>query len=249
MTVLVTVPYFGCPDLVEKAVRSILAQTERDIAVLVIGDGEAPPVRIRDNRLEVVTLRENRGPYYCQQVALTANPFGWYTPVGADDYLAPDHIERLLAVGSDLVLTGAVWFHPMAGAVSIHRGNYEVGLFRNERMLAIGGHNSTERVGQDSLLIHLLKLVYPDVRATDRPTYHRVKRAGSLMTSPLTGKGTPYRNDVRRRNRLVYAECGRLRDIAAIRRYRDSLVPSWMWDQVARDAGLVAERLGPAVAA
>jgi hypothetical protein len=248
VTILVTVPYFGCPDLVETCVRSILHQTVTDLAVLVLGDGEEPPIHIRDDRLDVLTFRENRGPYFRQQSAIVANPFDRYAVVGADDWLEPDHFERLLAIDGDAVLTGAVWFHNLAGGVSVHRANYEVGVFATDRLRAIGGHNPAERVGQDSLLIHLLRLTGP-VAGTDHPTYHRVKRHDSLMTSALTGQGTPYRNDVRRRNRVVYARCEQLGHPAAIRAYRESLVPEPIRLELAADADRISTRLGQAVAA
>lgn len=248
MTILVAVPYYGCPELVETCVRSILGQTISDLAVLVLGDGEEPPIHIRDDRLDVLTFQENRGPYWRQQTAILANPFYSYAVVGADDWLEPDHFERLLAIPSEAVLTGAVWFHNLKGETSLHRANYEVGLFATARLREIGGHNPMERVGQDSLLIHLLRMTGP-VAATEHPTYHRVKRPGSLMTSQLTGKGTPYRNDVRRRNREIYAHSATLRRPDVIREYRESLVPAWAALEVARDADRIAERLGRTVAA
>jgi len=249
VTITVAVPYYGCPELVEKCVRSILAQTVRDIAVVVIGDGEDPPLgSVRDSRLEVYRLPENRGAYFAQQVALTATPFPWYAPIGADDWIEPDHLERLVAVGGDAVITGAVWFHDRAGRVSVHEGGYEVGLFATSRLLELGGHNPAERIGQDTLMIRLLRLT-GELRATHHPTYHRVKREGSLMTSPLTGKGTPYRNDMRRRNRIVLAECERIRAVDLIRRYREGLVPAFIADEVAEHASRLRARLGQEVAA
>lgn len=248
MTILVTVPYFGVPELVGRCVQSILGQTHRDIAVVVVGDGERPPVSFADSRLEVYTLPDNHGPYFAQMVALTASPFDRYAPVGADDWLEPDHLERLVAVGGEAVVTGAVWFHNLAGGVSIHEGNYEVGLFDRDRLLSIGGHNPNERVGQDSLLIHLLRTT-GDLRATHHPTYHRIKRPDSLMTSPLTGKGTPYRNDVRRRNRIVLADCKALGTEERIRAYRERLVPAHIRNELLEHAARLSERLGRSVVA
>lgn len=247
MTTLVAIPYFGCPDLVDKAVRSMLAQTDSDIAVLVIGDGEEPPLHVRDSRLDVYTLPENRGPYFAQQVALTANPHRFYAPHGADDWSDPEHLERLVAVGDD-VITGAVWFHDRSGHVKIHEAGYEVGRFRTSRLLALGGHNPAERMGQDTLMVRLLRMTGP-LEATHLPTYHRVKRAGSLMSSPETGPGSALRNEMRARNRVVFAECRRLRSVDAIREYRASLVPARIADEVAYHADRVAARLGQAVAA
>jgi glycosyltransferase involved in cell wall biosynthesis len=248
MTTLVCVPYWNVPDLIETCVRSILAQTERDIAVLVVGDGEEPPLRIRDSRLDVYTLPENHGPYFAQQVALTASPFPRYAVVGADDWIEPDHLERLHAVGGSAVITGAVWFHDRKGKVRIHEAGYEVGLFDTDRLLELGGHNPAERMGQDTLMVRLLRLT-GELRATHHPTYHRVKRDGSLMSSPRTGPGSKARNEMRYRNRLVFAAAQRLRSVDAIREHRLSLVPEEIADEVAEHAARLSARLGQEVAA
>lgn len=225
MTVTVAVPYYGCPDLVGRAVRSILDQTYRDIHVVVIGDGEEPPLEgITDSRLDVFTMPVNRGAYFALQVALLGVGHRWFAPFGADDYADPDHLERLVALYRsskvDAVITGAVFNN----AGQVHTGPYEVGLFRRRRMLRIGGYNPAERVGQDTLMLRLLKLTGPVV-ATNHPTYHRVRRPDSLTTAPDTALGSPYRNAVKSRNRSVFASCEGLREIGLIRAYRQSIVP------------------------
>lgn len=248
MTTLICIPYFNVPALIEKCVRSILAQTDRDIAVLVVGDGQEPHLRVRDNRLDVYTLPANRGPYFAQQVALTASPFPRYAVVGADDWIEPDHIARLRAVGGDAVISGAVWFHGLNGSVFVHENGYEVGLYATDRLRAIGGHNPAERIGQDTLLIRLLRMT-GDLRATHHPTYHRVKRQGSLMSHADTRPGSPARNEMRARNRVVFAECQRLRRVERIRAYRESIVPAHIRDEVEEHADRLRSRLGMEVAA
>lgn len=223
MTIAVAMPYFGCPELVERAVRSVLRQTVRDLALIVVGDGEAPPLRVRDNRLVVLTLPENRGPYFAQQVVLGANPFPWYAPHGADDWSDPDHLAGLMSLGGSAVLTGAVWFHNGPN-VTLNVAPYEVGLFSTERLRKLGGHNPAERIGQDTLLMRLLRLTGP-VRVTKRATYHRVRRPGTLMTAPATRPGSPARNQMRARNRAVYRKAVALRDVDRIREWRLSQVP------------------------
>ena len=96
-TVLVCVPYHeSTSHLVEKAVRSILAQTHRDLVCVVVGDGAEPPLAgVKDSRLVVYTNRVNRGAYFSQMVALGASPFEWYAPIASDDWVDPEHIEKL----------------------------------------------------------------------------------------------------------------------------------------------------------
>jgi glycosyltransferase involved in cell wall biosynthesis len=243
----VAMPYYGCPELVERAVRSVLAQSHRDLHLVVIGDGDAPPLAgIHDSRLDVYVLPENRGPYFVQQVALLANPHALYAPHAADDWSDPDHLERLLAVGGEAVITGAVWWH-QGDRVKVHEASYEVGLFATSRLLALGGHNPAERMGQDTLMIRLLRMT-GETRATHYPTYHRVKRSGSLMTAALTRPGSALRNEMRARNRVVYARAVGLGSIEAIREMRRALVPPAIAMAVHEHASRLSTRLGKAAA-
>ena len=230
MTVLVSVPYYRTPDLIEKAVRSILAQTHRDLVCVVVGDGQPPPLaRITDSRLVVYTTLQNRGAYFAQMVALGANPHEWYAPVASDDWVDPDHIERLASHGTDMA-TGAVWYHNGDRPVRVLHKLYEVGMYRTERMLEVGGYNPAERLGQDSMIIKAMRIVAP-LGATEHPTYHRVNRADSLCNDPNTKKGSPAREAMRRRNRAIVAAIeGKTAD--EIREYRWSLVPQDIRDEL-----------------
>jgi glycosyltransferase involved in cell wall biosynthesis len=65
VTVLVSIPYWRTPELVEKAVRSVLKQTHRDLVCVVVGDGDEPPLsKVRDSRLVVHSYSTNRGAYF-----------------------------------------------------------------------------------------------------------------------------------------------------------------------------------------
>lgn len=243
MTTLVCIPYFGVPDLVERCVRSVLAQSLRDIVVLVIGDGEAPPLDVRDDRLAVYVLPENRGPYFAQQLAILASPFDRYAVVGADDWVEPEHLERLAGLGGTAAIVGWSWFHfPNGRVMTVHKG-LETGLYSTNRLRNIGGHNPAERIGQDSLLIHLLRQT-GDLRATDQPTYHRVVRPGSLSRAPETKRGSDARNEMRAHNRAVLRQCLRLGRPNRIREYRDSLVPAEVRDELAEHVERLSGVLG-----
>jgi hypothetical protein len=231
-TALVCVPYHeSTSDLVEKSVRSVLAQTHRDLVCVVVGDGTAPPLAgIKDSRLVVYTNPVNRGAYFSQMVALGASPFEWYAPVASDDWVDPDHIEKLMEHGTDMA-TGAVWFHLEGQPVRIFRKLYEVGMYRTARMLSVGGYNPAERLGQDSLTLKVMRIVAP-LDATTVPTYHRLSRIGSLSTHPETKKGSAAREAMRRRNRDIVAACESLKTADKIRAYRWSLVPQAIRDEL-----------------
>lgn len=250
MTVLVCIPYWNAAPYIERAVRSVLSQTERDLVCVVIGDGNTPPLpAISDDRLIVHTYPTNRGAYFAQDVAIWASPFDRYAVVAADDWVDPDHLERLLAQGGDRC-AGSVWAHGDGAAYcgprnkghatcrGIHSGRhpYEVGLYRTERYREIGAHNPGERIGQDSLTLKIMRLIEP-VPPSEATTYNRLFRPGSLCTDPATKAGSPARTAMRARNRAIVMECERIanhpfarRDrgvrAARIREYRDSLVPT-----------------------
>jgi hypothetical protein len=256
VTTLVAMTYYRHAEYVERAVRSVLAQTEHDLQLLVLGDGEAPPLRhIRDARLEVHTLAANHGTYFGHQVMVMASPHAWYAPVDADDWVEPEHLERMAALGSDAVAPGAVWFH-RGGRARVWAGRpghpalYHVGRFATARLRGVGGYDPMERVGQDTLLLRMLRQSGGLTRwAPPDPTYHRVRRPGTLTTAPETGLGSPERRAARRRNREVYQATAALGTAEAICRYRLARIRPDVLEALAEEVELLQLRLGLAVAA
>lgn len=256
MTALVCIPYFGTAEYVERAVRSVLAQTHDDLACVVIGDGEDPPIgHIRDSRLVVHSYATNRGVYFAQDVAIWASPFEWYAPMGSDDWLDPDHLERALSHGQD-VACGALWAHgdgpgycgPENDGHTACRGvlvkkAYEVGIYRTETYRRIGGHNPAERMGQDSLTLRVMRIV-GEVSATKVPTYNRLFRQGSLSTHPDTNRDAPARIAMRMRNRDIVLRCMKLQTPERIRAYRDSLIPAVLKDALALEVEALRAKFG-----
>lgn len=250
MTVLVCVPYYGTPQYIERSVRSILAQTYADLVCAVIGDGDEPPLAISDRRLVVYSYPRNRGAYFAQDVAIWASPFEWYAPVASDDWLDPEHIERLVEHRQDMAC-GALWAHgdgpdycgpdndghAQCRGVEVRKA-YEVGMYHTETYRRIGAHNPTERIGQDSLTLKVMRIVGV-VGATTVPTYNRLFRPGSLSTHPDTNRESPARIAMRQRNRDIVQACQRLAVVDKIRAYRESLVP----DAIQQELDQHAERL------
>lgn len=254
-------------DLVQRAVQTALAQTYRDSHVVVIGDGAEPPLSgIRSSRLEVYTLPRNRGAYFALQLVLMASGHRWIAPMGADDWLEPDHLQRLAELvtwrpghraGTDAVKTGLLRLHigeqdtdgKIYPPVSRRPAPFEVGLFRRVRLLDIGGWNAQERIGQDTLMMRLLALNGRVAVQQKYATYHRLKRPGSLTTDPATGHGSRQRRELRERNRAVLAACEKLPDSAAIREYRLSLISEDVRDELREHALRLSRLLGAEAAA
>lgn len=247
MTTLIAIPCGPgiSADLIDQAARHALAQTDPDVVVLVAGDGVQPPVTVRDDRLVVGKLPSNRGAPFTQQAMLLGSPFGWYAPHGADDWIEPNHVASLLRMRAPINGSGRIWFHEAnrARVLTSARTWIEFGVMDTAALRAIGGYNPAEPFGQDSVLISVL-LRTQRVHLTRLPTYHKRFRAESLTHDPATRGGSPARTAVRDRNRLVLDECQRLHwQPAAVRAYRESIVPADIRKALDRSTALVAKWL------
>ena len=245
MTVLVAIPFWHAGPYIERAVRSVLAQTDRDLVVLVCGDGEVPEVGIHDDRLVVHAFKAWHGAPFVQQAMLLGSPFEFYAPFGADDWADADHLELARSIGPN-VAAGALWWHigdsPRPARVWNHGGRklYEVGRYRTEDMRAVGGYGAQEQCSQDVLMLGLMARL--GLRRTDRPTYHRVRRPDSLTTRPDTGIHSPLRSQIRHRNRLILAHC-QGRALTHVRRYRERLLPDGLRTELADCVGEIERAL------
>lgn len=232
MTVTVAMPYFGAPRWVNRAARSVLAQDHRDLRLVVIGDGEAPPLEAdvcADPRVVVYQLAENRGTYFATQVALLATPDPWFAIVAADDWIEPDHISQLISIangGATAIPVGGTWEHASpADRSGRHRGRRQiVGMYATERLRGIGGFDPAERLSQDTLVLLLLTR-FGGVTEAPRPTYHWMRHSGSLTRSPATSHHSPARVAARVRWRTTWLHCRHLRDPSQVRDHRQALIP------------------------
>ena len=267
MTVTVAIPWHGRPDLLVHCVETVLSQTFRDIHVVVVGDGAEPPLaHIRDTRLDVWHIPQNRGCYYVRQLILLASAHAWHAPVDADDCLSPTHIETMLRQrkGRSMVAPNKLCGHASGkcehrggGEGNVYgRGRYHVGLFKRDVMLSVGGYDPTERVGQDTMLLRILRLAYPsEIRTVDdptfleAPTYHRIRWPGSLTRDPLTNHASSLRKASKVRNRQVIHACGKLKTPERIRTYRLGRIPKPLAEELARHVETLQARLGVEVAA
>lgn len=252
MTVTVAMPYYGCGELVQRAARSVLAQTHRDLRLVIIGDGQVPPLGdLRDDRLVVYTLPENRGAYFAFQLILQASPDEWHAPHGADDWTNPTHIESLLALGESAVAVSTCWHHearldpvPPATLSGGGKRGWHVGIFDAERLRGIGGYDPSTRLSQDTHVLRLLDLTGGYYRHySEQPTYHRWKWGGSLTTAPATNLQSPARLAARAYNAPILARCRRLKTPERIKAFRESLIPKPIAAELAEHVERLREQL------
>jgi glycosyltransferase involved in cell wall biosynthesis len=119
LAVTASVPCFNANRYVCRAVESLLAQSHRDLTVVVVNDGAANPpwaelAHIRDPRLVRYSLARNHGPYFVHQVVLGASVTPYFLIQDADDWSASNRVsmllDRLLQDGSDLAFSAFQWY-------------------------------------------------------------------------------------------------------------------------------------------
>lgn len=251
----VGVPFVGKDEMLDQCVQSLMKQTHKDLRVLVIGDGQEPQLRTSDSRVHVYTLPENRGSYFARAVALAATETPHHGVVDSDDWVDPEWAETLLATGGDAVQHGSRWVEqngrmpyvepwkharrPLATKL-LHYSSH-TGIYRTERLREAGGYSPAFRVGYDSLLSAVLRLLGP-VAVVDEPLYHRRLHGASLSHAPSTRIGSPRRVKVRETLDAAYRKCYRMQDSPdQIQQIVGELTPSHLWDEVAYHAEKAAQ--------
>jgi glycosyltransferase involved in cell wall biosynthesis len=101
--VSVVIPTFDRPDLVVRAVRSVLAQTMADLEVVVVVDGPDPATgealgALADPRLRVIELPVKGGAQNARNTGVREARAPWTAMLDDDDEFLPEKLEKQLAV-------------------------------------------------------------------------------------------------------------------------------------------------------
>jgi glycosyltransferase involved in cell wall biosynthesis len=106
----IIIPTHDRPELLERAVESALAQTVRDIQVVVVDDGSAEPVRFErpDPRLLVLRNPQALGASAARNLGLKVAAGRWVTFTDDDDELLPDMVQVSLEAAERSTLPGPV---------------------------------------------------------------------------------------------------------------------------------------------
>lgn len=98
-TFTVVIPAYDRPDLLARALRSVLAQTLDDFEVLVVDDASPRPVvevteGFEKQRIRVSRLPVNRGSAAARNAGIRLARGEWIVFLDDDDELMPDFLER-----------------------------------------------------------------------------------------------------------------------------------------------------------
>lgn len=110
----IIVPAFNAAAFIQTTLESALAQTFRDIEVIVVDDVSrddtadiVTAIAQRDARVRLVRQQRNGGPSVARNAGIAAASGDWIALLDADDGYAPDRLEQMIACaernGADLV--------------------------------------------------------------------------------------------------------------------------------------------------
>jgi succinoglycan biosynthesis protein ExoO len=105
-SVTVAIANFNGERFIESALRTVLAQSVRDIEVVIADDASTDNslARVRsiaagDSRVRVLQAAVNGGPAAARNMVVEAARGEWIAVLDSDDLMHPDRLARLLAVG------------------------------------------------------------------------------------------------------------------------------------------------------
>lgn len=182
LPVTVVIPAYRRPDMVERAVRSVLRQRLRPAELLVVDDASGDGTGERAARLgaRVLTHERNRGEGAARNTGIHAAEHDWIALLDCDDEWLPAHLETVWAargahalVGAAALGTGAEPEHhrvygwtgrrprllrgPADVAVPENKLTPSAVLLRRPAMLAAGGFRDLPRAADLDMWIRMLE--------------------------------------------------------------------------------------------
>ena len=215
--VVVIMTVFNAVDTLEMAVRSVLAQSHKNLRLIVVDDCSTDgshdlllAFARQDNRVLVMRNAKNSGTYVSKNQALKAVAGDYYTFHDSDDWMHPERVERHVAAmegNPEAVISYSNWVRfDASGRVTIPEGENPASSFFARKLIDEIGYFDSVRAAADT------EFRWRAVRAFGRhakvPLVLRdvlgigLTREGSLTTSGAAQKDLLGYNPIRTR----YAE-------------------------------------------
>jgi hypothetical protein len=204
------VPAYDAANIIDSTIRSLLAQTWRDLEVIVVDDASTDATAavvnaVDDPRIILLRQPENHGAYAARNLALAAATGEFVTVNDADDWAHPHKIAVQMQhhlAHPDTVATTTALVRVTDDLRTVRRGlphgrfvgyNHASLMARTSTLRDLGGWDEV-RFGADSELEARLVAVHGSrsvVRVLDdTPLTLARSDAGSLTGSPVTGLGS-----------------------------------------------------------
>jgi len=196
---------FNTGHLIERAVKSVLAQSHRNLELMVIDDASSDDtaailaeMAAEDDRLRVFSSPANHGTYWSKNWCLTKATGEFVAFHDSDDYSDPDRLRvqmgALLADPSQMACTCRWRRVNEAGELQLIDGAEErmaaISLMiRRAPVLEQAGYFDTVRIAADTEYIRRLKEIFgwKGVRHLRQCLYTGLLREGSLTTDVGSG--------------------------------------------------------------
>jgi FkbM family methyltransferase len=198
--VSVVMTTFNTRDYVQAAVESILAQTYRNLELIVVDDGSSDgtyekvqELALADPRMRVFASGVNRGTYWCKNVGITKAKGVAITFMDSDDTSDPERIARQYALLSAPGIAVTTCLHERRDL----QGNLLVVAGRTRRLAYISqmmrrgvfdllGYFDTVRTSADDEMLRRIKRFIGEEshKTVHEVLYHAVVREASLTQDP-----------------------------------------------------------------
>lgn len=215
--ITVSMPVYKTAATIKKAVKYILRQTYPNFSFLVISDCDPDDSIIKisevsDPRMKIIKLDKNVGRYAVDHLVVTElSKSEYWVPVDSDDWCEENYLSNLMKIalenpGTDVVFAAQYADNSYSrkrrtvrewdGSDNFVWHAFASALWRRDFLVEMNLTNPHFRVGWDSIVTSV-PWVVGNVKYTQTPMYHAVRRPDSLTQSKETGFGSQYRNNVK----------------------------------------------------
>ena len=191
---------FNTRDYIEAAIGSILAQTHRNLELIVVDDGSSDGTREaveaiaeRDGRVKCISFGVNRGTYWCKNYGITRAKGVAITFMDSDDVSDPERLAKQYELLSSAGCAVSTCLHErrdlqgnlITVAGRTKRVAYISQMMRRAVFDLLGYFDSVRTSADDEMLRRIKRFIGADAHKTVHEVlYHAVIRDQSLTQDP-----------------------------------------------------------------